>query len=184
MSNAMWGYLLELRDLRSGDARKQDPCMIDNVMLDSRDSSPGFVTVGAKAKYGYVRDPLTPDDYYVVMSERSNSPVISKDIRATAFYPERVFVWGEDDDGDSLTREHLLQQLKILGLSGDAGFWKPCHMWSGYNRGLPTFNRCLRADANIGVNWSAVTSRLSGKLPAGYEAYKEGGYYQLEYDSV
>ena len=42
-------------------------------------------------------------------------------------------------------------------------------MWRGYREGLPTFYRALRAHTYIGETWYGALTKLSGKLPDGWQ---------------
>lgn len=190
----MWGYLMSLYDLRSTKTkvvRTSDGRVFRNERSRNKSSD---ITVGEKEMYGYVQpwpEKLDPDDpehqviamfqekpglsagldYYVALSEgtRNGRPLISTGIKATAFYPERLFMWGECDKHQPLPRYELLRHAQAIGLRGTPAFWDTCQVWRGYSEGLPTFHTALRGCADMGPRWHDAIRTLSGKLPAGYQ---------------
>ena len=122
---------------------------------------------GYPATYGCVKE-AGGEDYYVGISESSTRPMMGRDMGWGHFYPERVFVWGQDGNGDPLKRTLVREYLRTLGLRHDRGFWNPCQVWRGYNRGEITWHNALRADANIGIRWHDVWDKLK-KLPDGWQ---------------
>lgn len=142
----MWAYIYTVPDLRGG--------------------RPAYAP-GHAATYGRTKDEGL-EDYYVGISESMNGAVGMRDIGWGHFYPERVFVWGQDEDGDPLKRSVVREYLQAMGLRSNRDFWNPCQVWRGFSRGDVTWHNALRADANLGIRWHDVTSRRQA-LPAGWE---------------
>lgn len=122
---------------------------------------------GHAATYGRTKDE-GHEDYYVGISESMHGAVGMRDIGWGHFYPERVFVWGQDEDGDPLKRSVVRGHLQTMGLRSNRDFWNPCQVWRGFSRGDVTWHNALRADANLGIRWNDVTSRRQA-LPAGWQ---------------
>lgn len=155
-TRAMWGYLISLYDLR----HSQVASIINGVNYSPAENS-RHMCVGLSGDYGGYQ-PWGPDneklstdwarDYYVVAAHCVDGvPMVSRDIAVTPFYPERVMVYGEDKDGNDLSRQQILRHLEILKFFSAPFLWTPCRIWRGYNRGLPTFHTALRADTHSGA---------------------------------
>lgn len=125
------------------------------------------------------KDPGECHDYYV--SLRNGCP----DPESTPLlYPDRVFVTGEDDEGDDLSRTELLKHFGAVGLYSHPCYWEPVQMYTGLNKGFPVFRAALKADTGLGMSWYSVNSKLRGGLPTGYEwdHYAASLYGMLYYD--
>lgn len=121
---------------------------------------------GEPSTYGFVAadEDQWREVYYVGISESATKPVGCRDIGYGLFYPERLFLWGEDDDGNDMGFGELLDTLKKARFYGDEGYWEPCLVWRGFAPGLkPTFRRALRADANLGPTMHNLRSGLKSK---------------------
>ena len=158
-SSTMWAYLLSL-PMGDGRGLPGEPSLYGNI-----EPSDDW-----------------PDDYYVGQSlgMRGGRPLGSRDIDYGHFYPERLFVYGNDDDGEPLPREKILAYFKEIGWSYDKGFWNPCRVWHGYESGMiPSWHTALRADTNIGRTWGDWKSRASVGLPKGWSWDCEPGPMKL-----
>ena len=193
VSNAMFGYLHDLYDMRHGRTLNVTPR--GGHRLSGYDAGSAHLTVGDKATYGFVRpfssdDPVDrvyedigEQDYYVTLCEgfRNGKPLKSTSVSASSFYPEKLFLWGEDEHADPLSRSVLLEHVRnLIGFKADPGFWRPCTPWSGYAGGFPTFyENALFSDTNIGATWFDWLSRMrKGDLPEGYEwCFRDGSDY-------
>ncbi len=187
-SNAMWGHLLLLPDLFKGGLK--EPMITETGHLLLPGLSDGNISVGKATGprgYGFIRefDPEGKDqkeielhqkfadrpqnhghDYYIVTSERGGSYVLPTDVVASAGYPERLFVHGEDEDGEPLPRCELLYHLWRIGMGKHIDFWDPVQIWHGYDRGIPTFHNALRGATEMGPRYYEAVEKLrSLKLP-------------------
>lgn len=157
--NGGWCYLYSLPDL--GRGVEEDPETGETVLPR--------LEPGHAAKFGRTH----PDTgaYYICLTQgtdpRTGKSKISRDYDASLVYPERVFVWGEDNDGEPMSREEVQEIVSLLGLRGK-GFWEAVEIHHGYNRGQPTWHCALRAHTDMGVRWWDVCSKLSGELPDGF----------------
>jgi len=137
---------------------------LHGMPMDLRTGSRGMP--GVREIYGWVDPHSTwPDDYYIGLSETfgEHKPTGCADIDYGSFYPPRLFIHGEDDDGNALPRLTMLRHLKDAGLyKSDVSFWKPCRPWRGYVGGRPTFHLSLRAHTDYGYtfcDWLHALSR-------------------------
>ena len=201
ISHAEWGYLTNLQDFsggglfkgakpehgghrfRRGFERTVIPGVSDNVLL------PDFMASKNLYRYGYVKpwkEEGHPEemalqdawagakpvclDYYV--AQRNGSPCPEA---VLLYYPSRVFVEGENEDGEPLQRYELLQHLRAVGARSHSGFWEPCQVFHGLAfGGVPRFKNALRAETNSGPSWSELLPKLQQNLPPGYEWQRWG----------
>jgi hypothetical protein len=180
-SNAMWGYLQACYNMQPDKAATEPSYRVrESVWGDE------FISVGYEATYGFT-EPFKEhsgddeedlvnqqwhDDYYVALSEgtRNGRPLLNTSIKAGAFYPERLFMWGEDEEGNDLPRHMLLHHFKQLGMwKSTPAYWDPVRIWRGYNKGWPTFYKALRGSTDMGPRWHDIIGKLSGNLPDGYQ---------------
>jgi hypothetical protein len=203
ISQALWGYVTHMSDFSGGRVLKagvtQDGRHKLSAGLDDGLIVPGVPDTMRRPSsgYGYVRpqDEDDPDkelwerwagcridrlDYYVALRNGCPDPGA-----VPLLYPERVFVNGEDDDGEPLPRHIVLRHLAAVGIPASHSYWHPVQIFTGINRGFPVFQHGLKADTDIGPSWYSVTSRLQAKLPPGYswELRHAGSYGTLYYDT-
>lgn len=150
--NSPWCYLYSLPQLGKYPARQRP---------------------GAEGTYGRV-EPET-GAYYIALTEgrdpKTGAHLVARDSELSLVYPERLFVWGEDEKGDGLSAEALLGHLKALNIPAHASYWEAVLRHTGYAYGgAAKFSRTLRADANLGVSWYSLSHKLQEKdLPKGWQ---------------
>jgi hypothetical protein len=202
LSNAMWGHLYLLPDYTRGGLQEATTTPEGHRIWP--DFEEGKICVGKHAGengYGFIHefDPDTKgldpkeitlhaewakrgnrngDDYYIVRSERGRHEYwLSRDIVAGHGYPERMFAFGEDEDGRPLQRWELLHYLGRIGMRNHHGFWDPVTIWHGYYQGLPSFHNAIRAGTDTGPRYYESMSLLRGKLPDGYSWESSNSHY-------
>lgn len=174
VTGAMWGYLHSLPSL----------------------TSPARITPGARsATYGRVDDAVEgwdSDVYYVAIADgmHNGKPMLSAGVDAGAFYPERLFMWGEDEDGNQPSRLALLATMRSL-LYGtpvvrklDPSCWLPVMCWRGYKGGQPSYWSALRASTDAHVYKPELLRDLQRNLTleSNYEVYDAGIYAEIYID--
>jgi hypothetical protein len=200
ISNAAWGYLTDLPDYTGGKIFKKGklpldgrhsfkpglgdtiiPGVTDKSLLGNMPGGYGFVrpwdTEGRVAELAlnvdWQKARVPRLDYYVAMINGSPCPDAVR-----LYYPERVFVTGEGNDGEDLDRVDILKHLRAVDIRATSHFWLPCQIFHGLKQGgIPNISAGLRSDTDMGASWYEVCNRLAAKLPAGYEWYFSGGRY-------
>jgi len=168
LQGAQWGFLQTLPDYYPGGIEESVIAPDGDIV---RPYDCGRVTVGVPDRFGWRVDDGEVEHYYVALSEgtRNGRPLLSSDIKASAFYPERLFVWGENQDGGDLSHAEILQALAPVIQRGSMSFWHPTRVWRGYRAGLPLFHHALRAHTDIGATWHDAYDKLARRpLPDGY----------------
>lgn len=174
ISEAAWAYLTD----------------IDMDMRTGKRGLPGI-----RGMYGNFEpfaggDPLaeTRDsglDYYVGMAEgytADGSPLGSRDIGYGAFYGKRVFIFGQHDSGDDVTRQEMLQALDNLGFGESPGLWEAARPWRGFRDGKPVFHLAMRADSIHGVTWHLWLNNINRcGVPDGWQWTKMSDYFGILY---
>ena len=194
VSNAEWAHLFFLFDLAPDDKRKQLQDTGGHILHrgDEKGGSPTIVP-GEQSTYGRIRPwgDLSPDrgafrehwerkgangeDYYIALSHKSPPGFVGDRFLIDnggigMAYPERMFAWGEDEDGNQLARSEVVQYLAAAGLRHSSpDFWDPVTIHQGYNRGYPTFNNAVRGHTDLGPRWWDWKRVADGKLPDGYD---------------
>jgi hypothetical protein len=117
------------------------------------------------------RDAPRSDNYLVLsLSMPTAAPRQTNDIHCGAFYGPHLFIWGEDEEGEPLSRGIILRHLKTLGVRAHPDFWDPVTIWRGYDGGYPTWDTALRNHTDLGPRWTEVQHKLSNNdLPEGYQ---------------
>lgn len=135
-----WGFLYGLADLKNG----------------------GTARPGEKFMYGR-QDPETEEPYlYTVEGKdpKTGAYKISRDYEASLVYPERLFVWGSDDDNKTpLSHSVLYDYLKQMGIRAE-GFWEPVRLHRGYAGGEITWYHALRAHTDVGTTYYSEASKI------------------------
>ena len=170
LSGAMWGFMQSMYNLSTDMPTKGVTTSQGDHVFPIK-GRPDRIAAGIATPYGWRVDDDAKEHHYVFLSEgmRNGRPLIGRDSESSTFYSERLFIWGDDNEGNDLTHEELRESLgPVLQRSG-AGFWHPTRVWRGYREGLPTFYRALRAHTYIGETWYGALTKLSGKLPDGWQ---------------
>lgn len=207
ISNAEWGYLLELGDFSGGrikktkqtkDGRHQLRSLGDNAVqvgVPAVDYSPtlyGYGCVRPWSDEGVTKAEAALQkewqehkgqgqvlDYYAAQKFGTPDPD-----SIGLIYPERVFVNGVDVESGDLERNVLMKHLKAVGVQHHFSVWGPLQLYGSIAAGLPEFQPSLIAHTDIGVSWYEVRDKLKRKLPSGYswEYFPSAMYGTLYYE--
>ncbi len=171
LCGAEWAFMLSLYNLQPDmPAKGVTTEQGDHVFpIDGR---PDRLVAGIATPYGWRFDDDADQHDYAVLSQgraRDGRHAYGSDIEISLFYPERLFVWGDDNEGHDLTHDELRECLKPILQRSSPGFWHPTRVHRGYHKGVPTFYRALRAHTDIGETWYGALTKLGGKLPENYQ---------------
>jgi len=203
ITKGAWGYLTNLSDFSGGKVFKAGQTPDGRHTLD-RGNVCGTVQPGLSdgdrqwGGYGSYRPYDAADDkeravndvwekrngtagldYYIALRNGSPDPSCAAYIYGSDGF-DKLFIHGEDGEGNDLPRYQLLEHLKAIGVRASPAFWDPCQIFHGLKGGFPTFHTALRTETNIGPSWYDVTSKLKGELPPGYSW---DGHHTLYFDN-
>lgn len=120
---------------------------------------------GVKDTYGR-SDPETGAYYlYLTDGRRAGQYVVSRDCEMSHVYSERVFVYGEDEHGVSVSDPEVLREkLKVMGFNC-VHQWEHVILHRGWAQGATTWRHALRAHTDYGPRWYDVLTRLDKLEP-------------------
>ena len=174
ITSASWGYtytLPKMGELKSG---VYDGHTISKAYPDNR------IQMGRKVTYG-TADNDGKQYITVAVGERGGGAVIGVDDDCSLLYGPHMFLWGtawsDGEDGRDMTRAEiieLLQAIPGMSLPASRSFYNDVWVHRGYKKGIPTFYRALKADANSPATLFAVQHVISAasaadEMPDGYQ---------------